>query len=775
MGTINEKLVLQYQAEVSAALKRIASLEKGQGKLENRVKKFSGVGKKFNQGLQTTRSAMLPVIAAVGAAAFAISKLIGAYGKQEEAEAKLRGALIATQGAIGLSQKELIGLASELQRTTKFGDETIISAEAMLLTFVKIGKDVFPEAIERAADMSTIFGTDLKSSTVQLGKALNDPIAGLGSLSRIGVQFTDEQKKSIKQFVEQNDIMSAQRIILDELKNEFGGVAREVAKTGTGPLTQFGNKMGDLAEVMGGALIPIINDAIRALDPFVDTLINLIGGQSDLEKSTETLISLTDQYKIATDRLNSSQETLSTTQRTMLEIDRDLARASAQNIIVELAKGYEKANKKAKEYNSIIQTVRDLQKKANEEIARGGTILTEEFFKPELFGSIENLAAWLKKYRKDTELGLKATKAFYTTLASADAEYSTKIANLNKERENAILSIINALNVEAITLQDLAPLGQELINIIKKRREEQKTLSEEGEKQTKKVVALTEDQIKLQEEFRRAQLTDTQKRLEDIANEKTAYIQAGVSKIEAERYYIKQRAEILSEERQKLLEEEQKKRDRLIELSEASDAAFKEASDRRTEIIIAEAQAQEDALIAAQEKYREEFLRTKDMITEGVHAVVMEFVSTMQQTGDVWKAFQQAGKEAVAQVISAFGDQYNILGAAALVPGPTFNPAAAAGYFTVGASAKLLSSVLRSFEYGGRFTATGPTPIIVGDNTARTETVQITPTGGTSEGNNGKDKIIYNEIYINKEKLFSVITKGMKRREILVDSGAISQ
>ena len=52
--------------------------------------------------------------------------------------------------------------------------------------------------------MSTAFGQDLQSSAIQLGKALNDPVAGIGALQRIGVQFTEAQKNTIKALMGDN-------------------------------------------------------------------------------------------------------------------------------------------------------------------------------------------------------------------------------------------------------------------------------------------------------------------------------------------------------------------------------------------------------------------------------------------------------------------------------------------------------------------------------------------------------------------------------------------
>jgi hypothetical protein len=78
-------------------------------------------------------------------------------------------------------------------------------------------------------------GTDLKGSAVQLGKALNDPIAGVGALSRVGVTFTETQKDMIKTMVEAGNVAGAQTLILDELGKEFGGSAKALAD----PVTQL--------------------------------------------------------------------------------------------------------------------------------------------------------------------------------------------------------------------------------------------------------------------------------------------------------------------------------------------------------------------------------------------------------------------------------------------------------------------------------------------------------------------------------------------------------
>jgi len=208
----------------------------------------------------------------VGGAFFAAQGIISGFssvirlaGQQEKAEAQLNAVLKSTAGVAGLTANELKNMANSLQQVTTFGDEAILEAQSLLLTFTKVGEDVFPQATETILNMSTAMGTDLQSSTVQLGKALNDPIAGIGALSRVGVQLTETQKEQIKKFTEMGDVASAQKVILGELETQFGGLARASAETMAGGLEQMTNAVGDAAEALGGLLSPVVTSVAKAI------------------------------------------------------------------------------------------------------------------------------------------------------------------------------------------------------------------------------------------------------------------------------------------------------------------------------------------------------------------------------------------------------------------------------------------------------------------------------------------------------------------------------
>jgi lambda family phage tail tape measure protein len=181
---------------------------------------------------------------------------------QEAAVAQLEATIVSTGGAAGVTTAEMVALAGSLQNVTTFGDEVIISAQSQLLTFTKLGKDVIPDATEALLDLATKMGGDLKGATVQLGKALNDPVEGISALTRVGVTFTDEQKSVIKALVQTGDVAGAQKIILAELSVEFGGSARAARDTLGGALKSLQNSFGDLLEGSGGNL----NDAKSAVE-----------------------------------------------------------------------------------------------------------------------------------------------------------------------------------------------------------------------------------------------------------------------------------------------------------------------------------------------------------------------------------------------------------------------------------------------------------------------------------------------------------------------------
>ena len=211
------------------------------------------------------RSKLLLATFAIGLFDRAIMSLIKAHARQETAEKKLSAALKSTGNAVRISHKELTLMASGLQSVTKFGDEAIIEAQALMLTFTNIGKEVFPDTMEAVLNLSEALGQDLQQTVIQVGKALNDPVKGMTALRRVGIQFSKEQEKQIKHFSNLNDAASAQKVILEELERQFGDMAIASRKTLAGSFAALGNAWGDMMEQMGTALAPFMGALAESL------------------------------------------------------------------------------------------------------------------------------------------------------------------------------------------------------------------------------------------------------------------------------------------------------------------------------------------------------------------------------------------------------------------------------------------------------------------------------------------------------------------------------
>jgi len=250
-------LDVKIGADLKEFQRGMSNLQQG---LDRAGKQMRSVGKTLSMGLTA------PLVA-LGA------KSLQVFNQQQQALAQVESAVRSTGGAAGFAVEELAKQASALQANTIFGDEEILkNVTANLLTFTRITGDEFTKTQGLVLDLATRMGTDLTSATIQLGKALNDPVANLGALGRAGIQFTKEQKEVIKSLVEGGKQAEAQRIILDELEVQFGGAAEAAAQAGLGGFKQLQNSVGDLLESFGEVMLPIVNDVVEVLRNVVDRL-----------------------------------------------------------------------------------------------------------------------------------------------------------------------------------------------------------------------------------------------------------------------------------------------------------------------------------------------------------------------------------------------------------------------------------------------------------------------------------------------------------------------
>ena len=298
-----ETVIIRFQGDASSVETAADAASRA---VEGVEKTTKTAGKGFD-ALGTIATGAFHAIgeAAVNIAGSALSKLgdFVAGSIKEAAEfqsifAQTEAVVKSTGEAAGITAKEMAGMAEAMSASSGmslFADDAILGAQNVLATFTQIRGENFGGATQSIIDMSQALGTDLQSSAMQVGKALNDPIAGVSALGRAGVQFTDDQKAMIKSMVETGNVAGAQGIILGELETQFGGSAAAAVMSAIGGVTDalydfiYGTDwQGGLDEIQGGldtfktAIAPITS-AIAALwavaQPALTALYNVIATQ----------------------------------------------------------------------------------------------------------------------------------------------------------------------------------------------------------------------------------------------------------------------------------------------------------------------------------------------------------------------------------------------------------------------------------------------------------------------------------------------------------------
>jgi hypothetical protein len=235
----------------------------------------SGMGK-VGHGLGTVVKGAALAGAAVGALGVIIgTKLVQDMASQQQMSVQTNTVIASTGQAANVTRKHVEDLASAIANKSGLDDQAVQSGENMLLTFTNIrnetgkGNKVFDQSTKILADMSVALGQDMSKSAIQLGKALNDPVKGMSALQRVGVTFTEGQKKTVAAMVKAGNTIGAQKLILHELNKEFGGSALAAGQTLPGKLNILKGRLMDLGTSMAAGIMPHLSHLVGFLNRVV--------------------------------------------------------------------------------------------------------------------------------------------------------------------------------------------------------------------------------------------------------------------------------------------------------------------------------------------------------------------------------------------------------------------------------------------------------------------------------------------------------------------------
>lgn len=189
--------------------------------------------------------------------------------------------LQSTGNAANTTSAQIDALSQSVLSKTGADDEAVKSGSAMLLMFTKVkngvgeNRDIFDQAtlasVNLAASMhqGDVSASSVASSAKALGRALNDPIGGLGQLARSGVKFTEGDKAQMAQLVKSGQQWEAQALIMKKVEKVSKGAAEAFGKTIPGQMKIARETFNNLSAELIGSLAPAFNVVLGAANKFM--------------------------------------------------------------------------------------------------------------------------------------------------------------------------------------------------------------------------------------------------------------------------------------------------------------------------------------------------------------------------------------------------------------------------------------------------------------------------------------------------------------------------
>jgi hypothetical protein len=174
---------------------------------------------------------------AIGSSTDFLKESIKASAEQEAALNRLAQSLRSTGSFSQQAVEDFSQFASELQKTSVFGDEVVIGQLAIAKSLGATNQQA-KDLVQAAANLSATFGGSLEENVMKLGKTLN------GVVNRDLKQAIPELKGLGEEALKSGDALK----IVNE---RFGGAAASELNTYAGQTTALSNAFSDLQEELG--------------------------------------------------------------------------------------------------------------------------------------------------------------------------------------------------------------------------------------------------------------------------------------------------------------------------------------------------------------------------------------------------------------------------------------------------------------------------------------------------------------------------------------------
>ena len=244
----------------------IGELERNLNKAKGKLAQFTGFVQRNQAKIKKAR---LGAAAALAGGILIMRDLTKAYGVQEQAEVGLAQAMknAGTYTKEAFEQTKVY--ASELQRLSNYGDEEIITAQAMLVTLGQLSGEGLERATQATLDLATSLKMDLNAAASLLAKTIG---SSTNALTRYGIEIDNTLEGSERTAA-----------LLDVIERKMSGQALAASETYTGQLKQLSMAFGDIKEDLGEAILPLLVGLAKKIQEVLPPL-------SDFIKKNQKLI-----------------------------------------------------------------------------------------------------------------------------------------------------------------------------------------------------------------------------------------------------------------------------------------------------------------------------------------------------------------------------------------------------------------------------------------------------------------------------------------------------
>lgn len=262
-----------FQSGIKKAVSGLTSFKKSSEGATSSVKKFSSQTNFAGTSLASMAKKVVGVVAA-----YASMKQIVTWGKacidaantQASAEARLETLMMNVAGTTMQNVSAMKKYAAELQGVTTVGDEVTIQGASQLATF-QLQSDTIKTILPALQDLAVsqygvaVSGDQMQSMANLVGKVMT---GNVGALTRYGVTLNDTQSKILKTGTESERAA----MLVEVLGQNFGGLAEAMANTPEGKVQQLKNAWGDMQEVIGAKLYPIVTTVLQYITTKLPTI-----------------------------------------------------------------------------------------------------------------------------------------------------------------------------------------------------------------------------------------------------------------------------------------------------------------------------------------------------------------------------------------------------------------------------------------------------------------------------------------------------------------------